>query len=106
MPVRSVLFLQPKPGHRQDLVDAFQRIDVFGHAMNQDGCVSIEMLAPSELEAALVVIALWTDRSGIEGWLNNPWRAESNEILREFIEGTSQSAIYDIILSVPEESAK
>jgi len=106
MPVRSVLFLQPRPGRRQDLIDAFKRIDVFGHALLQPGCVSIEMLAPAEPEAPIAVIALWTGREGIEGWLNNPWRAESTTMLDEFIEETPQSVVYDIVLSVPEEKTR
>jgi heme-degrading monooxygenase HmoA len=103
MAVRSILYLQPKPGARQHLIDAFRRLDVFGHAMRQPGCISIEMLAPAGENAALAVIALWTGREGIEGWINNPWRAESSRELDQFVEEGPDSAIYEIVMATAPE---
>jgi quinol monooxygenase YgiN len=99
MPVRSVLYLQPKPGCRQALIDAFRRIDVIGHAMEQEGCLGVEMLAPDDSSAALAVIALWTGREGIDGWDRNPWRAESTTELDQLIEQEPVRAVYDIVLA-------
>jgi quinol monooxygenase YgiN len=99
MAVRSILYLQPKPGKRQALIDAFQRLDVFGHAMKQAGCVSVEMLAPADENAALAVIALWTGREGIEGWIYNPWRAEASRELDQFVEEGPDSAVYEIVMA-------
>jgi quinol monooxygenase YgiN len=101
MPVRSILYLQPKPGQRQALIDAFQRLDVFGHAMQQEGCISIEMLDPADENGALAVTALWTGPAGIQGWLENPWRAESNKELGQFVEEGPDSAYYNIVLTTP-----
>ena len=101
MPVRSILYLQPKSGQRQALIDAFTRLDVFGHAMLQEGCISIELLAPAEENGALAVTALWTGAEGIEGWLSNPWRTESNKQLGQFVEEGPDSAYYDIVLITP-----
>jgi heme-degrading monooxygenase HmoA len=99
MAVRSILYLQPKPGARQELIDAFRRLDVFGHAMEQPGCVSVEMLAPADESAPLAVIALWTGRAGIEGWINNPWRAEASRELDQFVEEGPDSAVYEIVMA-------
>jgi heme-degrading monooxygenase HmoA len=99
MAVRRILYLQPKPGQRQALIDAFRRLDVFGHAMKQAGCISVEMLAPADDNAPLAVIALWTGREGIEGWINNPWRAEASRELDQFVEEGPDSAVYDIVMA-------
>ena len=104
MPARSTLFLQPKPGRRDDLIEAFKRIDVFGHALKHEGCVSIEMLTPDEPNDPVAVIALWTSRAGIEGWLDSPRRAESTRDLDPFIERVPESVIYDIVISAPAEA--
>lgn len=101
MPVRSILYLQPKPGQRQALIEAFKRLDVFGHALRQEGCISIEMLAPADENGALAVIALWTGPEGIQGWLENPWRAASNQELGQFVEEGLDTAVYEIVLATP-----
>lgn len=101
MPVRSILYLQPKPGQRQALIEAFKRLDVFGHALRQEGCISIEMLAPADENGALAVIALWTGPEGIQGWLENPWRAASNQELGQFVEEGPDTAVYEIVLTTP-----
>ena len=41
VPARSVLFLQAKPGMRDELVEVFRRIDIPGNALLQEGCLSV-----------------------------------------------------------------
>ncbi len=43
MVARSVLYLQPKPACRAALIEAFARLDVPGHALQQDGCPGVEL---------------------------------------------------------------
>ena len=81
MPARSVLYLRPKPGCRQALLDAFRDLDVPGRAMQQAGCLSVELQAPPEEDAPLLVTALWATREAYDGWLTSPWRAESSAAL-------------------------
>lgn len=101
MLVRSVLYLQPRPGCRQALIDTFERIDVLGHAVKHEDCLSVEMLAPEDQGAPLAVIALWTGREGIQRWIDDPWRVEASRELDPLIEELPDRAVYDIVLATP-----
>jgi len=94
-----VLFLQAKPGQRDQLVDVFRRIDVPGHALQQAGCLSVEVQVPADEDGPILVTALWTDREAYDGWLANPWREYSGIELEPFLNGESHGVVYDIVLA-------
>jgi quinol monooxygenase YgiN len=99
-PARSVLYLQAKPGMRDDLIEVFRRLDVPGHALQQDGCLSVEVQVPPDPDGPILVTALWRHRAAYDGWLANPWRAYSGEQLAPFLEGdTAGGIVYDIVLA-------
>lgn len=98
-PARSVLFLQAKPGQRDQLVDVFRRIDVPGHALQQAGCLSVEVQVPPDEDGPILVTALWTDRDAYDGWLANPWREYSGTELEPFMDGEYRGVVYDIVLA-------
>ena len=89
-PVRSVLYLQAKPGMRDQLVDVFRRIDVPGNALQQEGCLSVEVHVPPDADGPIMVTALWTHRAAYDGWLANPWREYSGQELEPFLAGDTQ----------------
>lgn len=102
MAARSVLYLAPKPGCRAALIAVFVRLDVLGNAMKQDGCLSVELQAlPAETEdaAPLLVTALWTHRAAYDGWLANPWRAESSAAIEPLLAEEPHGTVYDVILA-------
>jgi quinol monooxygenase YgiN len=106
IPARSVLYLQAKPGMRETLVDVFRRIDVPGHALQQPGCLSVEVQVPPDADGPLLVTALWTDREAYQGWLDNPWREYSGAELAPFLaEETAAGVVYDIVLAGGDVSA-
>ena len=86
VPARSVLFLQAKPGMRDELVEVFRRIDIPGNALLQEGCLSVEVQTPPDEDGPLLVTALWTHRAAYDGWLANPWREYSGSELAPFLE--------------------
>jgi quinol monooxygenase YgiN len=105
-PARSVLYLQAKPGMREELVEVFRRIDVPGHALLQEGCLSVEVQVPPEPDAPLLVTALWTHREAYDGWLANPWREYSGQELEPFlVDDTEGGVVYDIVLAGGDVSA-
>lgn len=101
MPVRSVLYLPALPGRQRDLTAVFERIDVLGHAMRQPGCLGVEVqIAPDAPDAPVLVTALWVDRAAYDGWLANPWRAESAAELAPLLRAEpGAGAVYDVVLS-------
>jgi quinol monooxygenase YgiN len=106
IPARSVLYLQAKPGMREALVDVFRRIDVPGHALQQLGCLSVEVQVPPDADGPILVTALWTDREAYQGWLDNPWREYSGAELAPFLaEETAAGVVYDIVLAGGDVSA-
>jgi quinol monooxygenase YgiN len=104
-PARSVLYLQPKPGMRAALVNVFRRIDIPGHALQQAGCLSVEVQVPPDEDGAVLVTALWSDRAAYDGWLANPWREYSGRELEPFLEGESHGVVYDVVLAACDVSA-
>lgn len=100
LPARSVLFLQPKPGMQKELAAVFERIDVPGNALKQEGCLSVEIHVPEDPEGPVLVTALWTHREAYDGWLANPWREYSGQELSPFMDGErSAGVVYDIVLA-------
>jgi quinol monooxygenase YgiN len=105
-PARSVLLLQAKPGMRNALVEVFRRIDVPGHALQQAGCLSVEVQVPPDDDGPVLVTALWADREAYQGWLDNPWRDASGAELAPFMtEDTPAGVVYDIVLAGGDVSA-
>lgn len=96
MLARSILFMQPRPGCREELVNTFRRLDVPGHALRQEGCLSVELQVPEDEGAPVLVTALWSDRSAYDGWLANPWREESSEELFALLTERPEGTVYDI----------
>jgi quinol monooxygenase YgiN len=105
VPARSVLFLQAKPGMRDELVEVFRRIDIPGNALLQEGCLSVDVQVPPDEDEPLLVTALWTHRAAYDGWLANPWREYSGSELAPFLEGESHGVVYDIVLAGGDISA-
>jgi quinol monooxygenase YgiN len=98
---RSVLYLQPKPGMRQAVIDAFVEEEVPARALEQDGCLAVELLAPPDESAPIVVIALWRERAAYDGWLNSPVRARSSGSLDELLTEPPRSEAYDVLIAAP-----
>jgi quinol monooxygenase YgiN len=105
VPARSVLFLQAKPGMRNELVEVFRRIDIPGNALLQEGCLSVEVQVPPEEDGPLLVTALWIHRAAYDGWLANPWREYSGSELAPYLAGESHGVVYDIVLAGGDVSA-
>jgi quinol monooxygenase YgiN len=105
VPARSVLFLQAKPGMRDELVEVFRRIDIPGNALLQEGCLSVEVQVPPDEDGPLLVTALWTHRAAYDGWLANPCRESSGSELAPFLAGESHGVVYDIVLAAGDVAA-
>lgn len=93
---RSILFMHPREGRREDLISAFERLAVPERALQQDGCLSVELQVPPTEGDPVIVTALWSDRTAYDGWLSNPWREESSEELFALLEHPPEGVVYDI----------
>jgi quinol monooxygenase YgiN len=93
---RSLLYMQPLKGRRDELIALFERLGVPERALQQDGCLSVELqVAPEESEPVLVT-ALWSHRDAYDGWLANPWREASSRELEALLTAPPEGTVYDI----------
>jgi quinol monooxygenase YgiN len=96
---RSLLFMQPREGRREDLIEAFERLDVPQRALRQHGCLSVELQVRPDAGAPVLVTALWASREAYDGWLRDPWRAEASEAIFALLTEEPEGVVYDIRLA-------
>jgi quinol monooxygenase YgiN len=96
---RSLLYMQPREGCVDDLIEAFERLDVPQRALQQHGCLSVELQVHPEAGSPVLVTALWSSRDAYDGWLDNPWRADANEAIADLLTEEPEGVVYDIRLS-------
>ncbi len=96
MLARSLLFMQPREGRREELVAAFERLAIAETAMQQEGCLSVELQVPPDEAAPVLVTALWADRSAYDGWLNSPRREATSDEIFALLTDEPEGVVYDI----------
>jgi quinol monooxygenase YgiN len=97
--------MQPREGCREELVSTFQRLGVPERALQQEGCLSVELQVPVTAEGPVLVTALWSHRGAYDGWLSNPWRDESSDVLAELLEQAPTGLVYDIRVAAGDQLA-
>lgn len=99
--VRSVLYLRPRDGDHEAIVDYYRRTRVLEDAARVDGFISSQLHVPLEGGPALVT-ALWRDPDSYRRWLEDPARARSAPGLGELVEGGLDAGIagtvYEVVL--------
>jgi len=107
--VRTLLYLRPKPGARDEIVEFYRRHGILERALQQDGCLGAELELPVEDRDDIVVTALWRDAAAYEGWVNNPERAAHADELASLVDGDFDAAVrgevYDVALRETPSSA-
>jgi quinol monooxygenase YgiN len=89
--------MQPREGCREDLVATFERLQIPQAALEQEGCLSVELQVPPDEGAPVLVTALWADRAAYDGWLRNPRREEtSDELFALLTEPPPDGVVYDV----------
>jgi heme-degrading monooxygenase HmoA len=99
--IRSVLYLTPRGGDGQAIVDFYRRHGVLDRAAEQDGCLGAELQLPATGSGDVLVTALWRDADAYQGWLQNPFRSANAEELAELVEGFDDEvggALYEIAI--------
>ena len=99
--IRSVLYLTPRGGDGQAIVDFYRRHGVLDRAAEQDGCLGAELQLPASGGGDVLVTALWRDADSYQGWLQNPFRSANAEELAELVEGFDdevRGALYEIAI--------
>jgi heme-degrading monooxygenase HmoA len=101
-PVVSVLRLYPLAGREQELVRAYDELEVFRRAAESAGMRASRLLEPVEPGMPLLVIAEWDDAADYERWLASPVRAEIGGTLTELV-AEAPGSIYREAVAWPGE---
>lgn len=105
--IRTLLYLQPKDGDAQRVVDFYRSRDVLGHAARQAGCLGSELQVPLEPGGALLVTALWRSRAAYDGWVANPqrgaWAEELGGLVEDALESGTRGAVFSVALAAVAE---
>jgi quinol monooxygenase YgiN len=103
--VRTLLYLRPRPGGRDEIVALYRRERILERALEQDGCLGAELYVPAGDDGDIVVTALWRDATAYEGWIANPARAANADELASVVDGDFDAAVrgevYERALSAP-----
>jgi quinol monooxygenase YgiN len=101
--VRSVLYLRPRGGNYEAVVDFYRRHDVLGRAASIDGCHGTELHVPADQDGPLLVTALWESGAAYGRWLQDGFRRQSGTELAELLEDMPEpgvgGALFDVVLS-------
>ena len=104
--IRSVLYLEPKDGDYDAVVEFFRREDVLGRALSQRGCLGSELHVPTNGSGPILVTALWESEDAYQGWVANPVRAVTSEplsrLLRSDLDASTRGETYTVVLTAGE----
>jgi hypothetical protein len=101
--VRSVLYLAPRGGDYEAVVEYYRRHDVLGRAASIDGCLGTELHVPTDQHGPLLVTALWESGAAYDRWLQDGFRRESGARLAELLEDAPGpgvgGALFEVVIS-------
>jgi len=104
--IRSVLYLEPKAGDYDAVVEFYRREDVLGRALSQPGCLGAELQVPTGGSGPILVTALWQSEDAYQGWVSNPVRAAGAAPLAMFLESdldeSTRGETYAVVLTAGE----
>src|ERR1700760_2517019 len=95
MTTHSLLTIPVRDGAVEAFVDAFHRLDVFGHAAQGPESQGGELLRPQDGGTTFVVHARWASPAGYQAWLDAPVRATLTAEIEGLVGGEMSSALYD-----------
>ena len=83
--IRTVIYLTPKNGNTQALIDYFHNDKVLEHSAEIDGFIDAELFCPT-VGNQIMVTATWDSEAAYQRWIDDPWRAASNERISKLLE--------------------
>ena len=109
--IRSILYLHPRDGDAQAVLQLYRRERVLEVAVAQEGCLAAELQLPVNGSGPVVVTALWDTPDAYQRWLDNPARAASGDELNELLDDAikaeaRQGDLYEVVLEASAEGAR
>jgi heme-degrading monooxygenase HmoA len=104
--IRSVLYLEPKDGDHDAVVEFYRREGVLDRALIQPGCLGSELLVPTSGSGPILVTAVWLSEDAYRGWVTNPVRAAGvaplASLLQSRLDESTRGETYEVVLTAGE----
>ena len=104
--IRSVLYVEPKDGDYDAVVEFYRREDVLGRALRQPGCLGSELQVPTSGSGPMLVTALWSSAEAYQGWVSSPVRGAGSAALAELVQGrldeSTRGETYTVVITAGE----
>jgi heme-degrading monooxygenase HmoA len=101
--IRTVLYVDPREGDHQAVVEYYRRSGILERAAKVEGFVASELQVRADGTGPVLVTALWRDAAAYDRWLEHPARAEAAAELAPLVAGDFDSAVrgevYEIVLA-------
>lgn len=91
--IRSVLYLRPKDGDAQALVDAYRDHGILERSMQTAGAIAADIEVPVDPSEPVLVTALWDSPEAYQRWVDDPWRAQSAGLLNPYLDAELSKGI-------------
>lgn len=105
--IRSVLYLSPKDGDHDRLIEYFRDNRVLEVAADFPGCLAAELQIPQTPSAPALVTALWASTDDYAKWVSYPWRETSGTGIDAVLsdgEGGVGGDVYRVAIAVTSNS--
>ena len=94
---RSQLYLQARPGERDELLHELDRLEVFVAIRKQPGFLAVEILVPRDDPDRLVVAGSWSSPEHYERWRSSAARDELLGGLRPLLADEPKVSVYQVV---------
>ena len=84
--VRSALYLYPKNGDYEAILDYFRNERVLEQSRDSGGFLGASVNVPTSRQGPLLVLAAWREEADYRRWLANPARAAMTPALSTLLE--------------------
>jgi hypothetical protein len=84
--IRTLLTLTAAPEHIPEVLALYENEDILQYSLDHSDAIASEISVATDGSGLILVTALWPDQAAYDGWVGNPWRAESNKRLAAILE--------------------
>ncbi|MFC4224187.1 hypothetical protein [Lysinibacter cavernae] len=85
--IRTVLSLKATPERVEDVVEFFSLHDILAFSLEHSEALASELSVRTDGSGEIMVTELWPSTEAYQGWIDNPWRDQSNEKLNKILDG-------------------
>ena len=94
---RSHLHLRAKPGERDALLEALDRLEVFAAVREQPGFLAAQVFVPEDDADAVLVEGSWSSPEHYDRWHESSARTEMLRDVRHLLAAEPEARVYQMV---------